>query len=604
MSKSLKSAFEYIMNIKMKNKIILLCVLAIVASTTFTGLIVYQGAASIIEKNVYNHTSETIQQSVNFLNEKLNSVLIQAHLLQTNSDFITAIKNVSFEKRINYALEFSRVEPILSQMKARDRFIHSILVYTPRGSFYNITNMPRKNLDVPKTKLFDKVEEDGLIYWGVAGEDEIFHSENPVIPIIMKITIWDLNTSNMFVIVNLKQSTFANYLTRMTEKTKGEVYILNHHNDLVTGVEKGQYVNTLGEKDFIELLSATQETGYFKYYNHNSKEKLLVNVSRFPINEWRMVSIQREKDIKSDISMIKALVFLSALIFISLTTLLSVFLASSITKPINRLQKMMEVSPEQHFSNRFHARYNDEVGQLGQSFDFMSDQIQTLLEKLKLEQEHVKQEQQLKRKAELKALQAQINPHFLYNALDSIYWRSAMQGNDLVSEMAISLSNLFRMGLNKGKEITTIHNELQHVENYLKIQKIIYEGKFDYEINADKEVLEYKTVKLILQPLVENSIVHGFEDMEKGGRIVVNVKKENDKVCFEVIDNGCGFEEKEMMQVLQTSGQECGGYALSNVFQRIKLHYGEEYGLNIKSVPFEETKIAIWIPAVKEEANV
>lgn len=590
----------YFYNLRMRNKIILLFLPTIIASTMLTGFISYYAAVSIIEKNIYNNTSETIQQTVNFLNEKMNSVIMHVNSLQLNRDFATSIKNITIEEQINYALEFSRIEPILTEIKVRDKFVHSLFVYTPKGIFYNLSSVLRPGLDVSKTELYGKVQEDGLIYWGVAGKDEIFLSNDYIIPVIMKVTIYGTETNDMFIGVNLNNKEVVDFLTNISAKTKGEIYILNSDNKVVAAVKNGRYSKMLSNQLFLDRLNSN-ESLYFKYDN---KDSLLVNVSTFPINKWKMVNIIRENDIKSDIDMIKLITIFSVSIFILIAAISSVLLAGSITKPLRRLQKIMEQSTCQYFNLRFGAKYNDEVGQLGTSFDSMSDQIQILLAELKQEQENVKEEQKSKRKAELRALQAQINPHFLYNALDTIYWRSVMQGNELVSEMAISLSNLFRIGLNKGKEITTIQKEIQHVESYLYIQKIVYEGKFDYKVNADKDIFDCKTVKLILQPLVENSIIHGFKDMKSGGLITVNVRREADKILFEVIDNGCGIQNESLKEALDNPSKGYDGYALGNVFQRIKLNYGDECGFTFSSKPYSETRITIAIPAVKEEENV
>lgn len=586
-----------VMNLKMRTKIILLCGFVIIVSTMSIGLIAYQGAADIIEKNVYRQTSETILQSVNFLNEKLNSVLVQSHLLQTNQDFSLAMKNIDSEEKINYALEQTRVEPILNQMKARDSFIESIFVYTPKAFFYNIGNVPKNQFELTKTDLFKKVNQDGLIFWGIGSKDEIFVGGHYVIPIIMKITIYAYEANDMFVIVNLRMSEFIEYLSKIAPKIKGEIYIVNSNNEIVVGVENGRYQNVISEHSFRDSLDTIVNSGYFKFNN-----ELLVNVSDFLINDWRMISIQREKEVKSDVEMIKGLIAFSGLAFVTVTIFLSIKLAASITRPINRLQKLMETSASKQFGSRFDAKYTDEIGQLGRSFNNMSSEIQTLLEEVKIEQERVKKEQQLKRRAELKALQAQINPHFLYNTLDSIYWRSLLQNNELVSELALSLANVFRIGLNKGKELTTVYNELAHVENYLKIQRIVYEDKFEYIINADKEAYEYTIVKLILQPLVENSILHGFRDMQSGGKIVIGASMTEDKIIFEISDNGCGFKNEMIEAAINNPDKSYGGYAIGNVVQRLKLYYGDGYSLQMSSTPFEETKITICIPKVKEDS--
>jgi two-component system sensor histidine kinase YesM len=239
---------------------------------------------------------------------------------------------------------------------------------------------------------------------------------------------------------------------------------------------------------------------------------------------------------------------------------------------------------------RFESDYNDEVAQVGFRFNRMLGEIGSLVEEIKL----VEQE---KRKQEVKALQSQIDPHFLYNTLNTIYWKSEMNDHEDVREMIISLSNLFRLGVNNGHDMTSLDKELTHVEHYLLLQKKNYKRLYSYEIQvADPSLKERRVPKVILQPLVENTILHGFKDMDADGRIRLTVDADESFLLLEVEDNGSGMDverTRERMLAAHTSEQ---GYALRNVYQRLKLIYGAAAEVELRSRPYKLTTVAIKIP--------
>jgi two-component system sensor histidine kinase YesM len=212
-------------------------------------------------------------------------------------------------------------------------------------------------------------------------------------------------------------------------------------------------------------------------------------------------------------------------------------------------------------------------------------------------------------KAELRALQAQINPHFLYNTLDTIIWMAEAQKTEQVIEIVSALSSFFRLSLSKGKDWITIGEELERTRSYLTIQKMRYHDIMDFRIEADEEVLNNTILKLILQPLVENALYHGIKNKRGGGTIVVRARPKNDnEVLLEVEDDGIGLAPERLAQLLAELNDDSGdmkwdsGFAMDNVNKRIRLYYGRQYGLSIRSEYNTGTCATLVIPAIRDEA--
>lgn len=256
----------------------------------------------------------------------------------------------------------------------------------------------------------------------------------------------------------------------------------------------------------------------------------------------------------------------------------------------------MKKAEEGDLSVRFNSKYNDEIGQLGKSFNTMIKEISNLVDMVYMEQK-------CKREAELKTLQAQIKPHFLYNTLYTIQWMAGEHGAQDVVHIVGALANLFRIGLSKGKEMISVQEELEHVRSYLIIQKARYEDKLMYEINYEEDVLHHRVLKLILQPLVENAIYHGINAKRGGGTIRITARLDKGKLHFCVADDGIGMTPAKLIELrnsLENNHSESAktGFGISNVNERIRLSYGLEYGLIYTSVYQEGTKVEVWHPIV------
>lgn len=269
-------------------------------------------------------------------------------------------------------------------------------------------------------------------------------------------------------------------------------------------------------------------------------------------------------------------------------------LLKRIVKPIVTLADKMDIEDVESLNMEIPVETADETGRLARSFNKMLKKIGLLLDQ-------VVEEQEEKRKYELQMLQAQINPHFLYNTLDSIIWMAEMKDESVVP-MTEALAKLFRISLNKGNEFITIKDELEHVRNYLVIQSMRYEDKFEYFIQATEEVLTCKTIKLIVQPIVENCIYHGIKKMKGKGTILISAVCKGDDVIIKVTDNGVGMEQNICDEILvkesrfeNTSGS---GIGVKNVNERIKLYFGDKYGLSYISQLGKGTTVTIKVPKI------
>jgi two-component system, sensor histidine kinase YesM len=275
-------------------------------------------------------------------------------------------------------------------------------------------------------------------------------------------------------------------------------------------------------------------------------------------------------------------------------------LSKSIYEPIKKLHDVTTTITKNDLQALMSSDNVDEITELGMSFNIMIGKIKVLLDSKIKEQEELK-------KAELRALQAQINPHFLYNTLDTIIWLAESKNTDQVVKIVSALSNFFRISLSKGKDWITIGEEVERIKSYLTIQKMRYRDILDYKIEVDEDVTENTILKLILQPLVENALYHGIKNKRRKGTINVRARRKGeDEVLLEVEDDGIGFTPEKLTQLRAELEDDTGdiklesGFGIGNVNKRIRLYYGTPFGVSVQSEYTTGTCVTLVIPAKME----
>lgn len=323
-------------------------------------------------------------------------------------------------------------------------------------------------------------------------------------------------------------------------------------------------------------------------------EKRLVTVKTVSYTGWKIVSVVPMSSFDMGMTGTKYFVIMLVTVSMLAVILLNQLVSASIAMPLKKLNNSVKEWETGNMNPSIYIGGSMEVEHLGCTLRSTVEQIRQLMQDIVVEQEE-------KRKSELDALQSQINPHFLYNTLDSIVWMIEGERYEDAVFMITQLASLFRISLSRGKTVISVEDELKHARNYMNIQKVRYKNIFEVRFDIDPEILQCCTVKLVVQPLLENAIYYGVECMDGDGEIDVNGYRREDDIYIEVRDNGLGIPENEVEQLLKENNRvhkRGSGVGLLNVHNRIRLRFGEEYGLEIESEPDEGTTVRIHLPYI------
>ena len=342
-------------------------------------------------------------------------------------------------------------------------------------------------------------------------------------------------------------------------------------------------------------------------YDDGSREEIFNGTRQTVVTKtvgytgWKLVGVIKGTGISLNMLKTRLFIVFVILLIIFIVILINSYISFRVTNPIRELEKSVKELEEGNLDADIYMGGSYEVQHLGKSVQDMKFRIKGLMQDIVNEHEE-------KRKSEFDSLQAQINPHFLYNTLDIIVWQIENEKQSEAVHTVTALARFFRLSLGKGKNIVTVKDEIEHVKNYLMIQHMRFKNKFDYEFDIAEDVLELPSLKLMLQPLVENAIYHGMEFMDGDGMIMVKAWREEDELYLSVADNGLGMTEDKVEMILtgkSTSGNGRGsGIGVKNVNERIKLYFGEAYGLTIDSEPDEGTTVIIHLPAKDEKESL
>ncbi|MDU5082848.1 MAG: sensor histidine kinase [Bacillota bacterium] len=377
----------------------------------------------------------------------------------------------------------------------------------------------------------------------------------------------------------------------------GFSWIMNKDMDIYS-ISKDNLTNnyiSIEGLDKIIKKSKEENLGTISLKNISNKDSTLFFSSIPYTEDWILCTLIENSYIHTQTNNIINLVVALGIILLSLAILLAIIISGTIVKPIHKLKNHMVEVSNGNLNSYYETKNNDEISILGKVFNQMLSDIRKLINQ-------VYQVQAQKRNAELRVLQSQINPHFLYNTLDTIQWKALEYNAFDLADMINSLSIFFRISLSDGKEFITIADEIEHVHNYLKIQETRYKDKISYTIDLDELISQYLVPKMIIQPLIENSIYHGLKLKRKKGIININILSQDDYILIEVIDNGLGMNYEKLATIRKNLYQsiESEHYGLYNINERLKLTFKDKYSINIDSKFEEGTKVSLKIPKISE----
>lgn len=556
-----------------------------------------------IKQVYYEQTIDHLEMQGEMLSEQLSMLQGSIAVLCINTTFNDKLESYlrSSSKTATFQ-ETTYFSETLEELLSAHQMVKHAFLCTPKGTFYTLPHEALRKYDpLENEEIQALISQPGntMYRWGIRMENPVYAIPGNVIPLIVSYRQRVL--SQPIQLVLLLDEAFL-YQKINHQGSSSDNVILNTNGDLIVASTNAQVMSMLTSDSW--LATQTQHKDELWEVSYNGNSLFAISNSIAGNMRWFLLGITNKESLLAPISIFKntTVIIISGLFIVYF--LLALTIARSITKPLHRLRDTMKRVTHREFDAVFVYQYNDVVGDLGDSFNCMIMEIKNLIIMLEEEREQARIQQLLKRRAELKALQAQINPHFLYNTLDSINWMALDTGADEISEIVVALAALFRSGLKRGNELSPLFDEITHVSSYLTIQKMRYQERFDYELDIPEDIKQFYCIRLLLQPLVENSIYHGIKPSYQKGFIRICAKSEKTLIHLLVLDNGLGIEQSRMEEINQKLKDyvivDKAGYGIFNVNERIHLYFGDGYGLQYRREN-QWTIAEITIPRITQE---
>ncbi|QIZ07802.1 sensor histidine kinase [Priestia megaterium] len=547
-----------------KRKIILLALFSALIPLLVIGPFTFIYFNKVIE----NKVSTTINNFLNIVDWNINAFVSNVENVSNGIFLSNEIHAYLTYKKTDpklYRLEMTSLENLNNITVVNNPYINAIYVGNENHGLLKI-NRGERNL---KNNIYQTIKKSNIYPRLINGQwqGEWLNDSNLELvkysndSLLYGRNIRDLGTKGQmgFVLIDIDQSYFQNMFKN--SNPPGDILVLDGDKILFTSSnhrfsssQVAKIIQGRGKSGTIKkVMNGTQ---YFFNYHTNKK------------TNWDVVSIIPYKNIVREVNQLRLITISLLVLALILSLIVALFITRRITKHLSLLRMVTEKMEKRETLVGIHFNNEDEIGQIGNRIVHLYNWNNDLTKRL--------YKSQIKEKeAELLALQSHINPHFLYNTLNTIFWMAEKLKAKQIAKIAINLSKIFKLTLNDGNHITFVKNEIEQVKSYLDIQNIRFDHKINYKFNIEPEIMEEKIIKLLLQPIVENSVYHGLEQQERG-TIMIEGYKQHDGLVFKISDTGEGFDMNEVD--INTKG-----YALKNINERLKLYYGKEYGLKIES---------------------
>ena len=573
----MKKIQERFFNARIRTKMLVSYMLILLIAVMAVCLLMYIYMNQVYKKQLLYSASQSFEQAEEFLSYRIDSVLYVSDLLRVNDDIQKILEKDKEEIEgdiIGQNLDMITMENyIYSICNSVD--IYQISLYLPSYLMYSNQQVLFRNLDIFRETEEYKRLMDGNEFGIWLPPQKLYSADtNKSVKVISYIqSIRDMSLLNRVIAV-VRVSIRSQDIDEMMEKSNitasGSVWIENHNGELISCSNEELYQEI---KDGVQDLWAENDLPEEWTMEKVEGNNYFIRETDIPRTDWKLVAVMPSRELFRISEVLLTPLLIVLFVLIVLVVAVSIFFSQTITSRISHLAARMESVEDgiPHLEAEEQGA-NDEIGQLYQSFQYMSNRLEELMNKEYENGKAVKH-------AELRALQAQINPHFLYNTLDLINWEALDCGATRITKISRALAKFYKLSLNKGKEFSKVREELEHVRYYIMIQNFRYDDRLQLTEEVPESLMEYEVLHIVLQPLVENSFVHGMAGKPETAILELHIRgyEEGQDVILEVADNGSGMTEEQMENILDE--EKGNGYGVRNIHTRIRLVYGEKYGL-------------------------
>lgn len=565
-----------------REKVQIFCVGTII----ITSILCFFSVYIYFYNQIFENTKNISEQSLKFIGNNVENLIYQmedlSYSILGNAVVQSNLLNLSGEDEYQRQMSINRLDEVLDVNYGAYEAIKSIAfvsgdTFLCMGYGNDTANEAFQNT-ILESEVLEKAENANgkmVIYIEENGDVEDNSFESSVYFVRLIKNIYNNKTKLGYIIIELPSSKIEEIYEQEYGNAEASLFILNEDDTIVSGI------NNILDDDQIKQINDFSEESIIRI----NGEKVFFDSRGFYEDTWQVaVIVPYHYYFSSYYSQLLVPVIIS-LFSILIASVMSIYFAEQITIPLEMLKKKVENFGQKgfHVVLEEELQENNEIGKLAYSFKEMSQTIENLIT-------DIVREQNLKKDYMFQVLQYQINPHFFYNTLDSICWFAKDSGDEKIVTIVTAMSKLFRISLSKGDETILIKEEIEHLKSYLQIVEIRFEDQFEYSLDFTEEILEYKTVKLILQPLIENAINHGIKMSNRYGILDIKGYEKDNDIYFIVEDNGTGIEEERLEELisyiqlppLQQVEKKCG-FGLRNINARIQMKYGTNYGLELKN---------------------
>ncbi|BCZ45135.1 histidine kinase [Clostridium gelidum] len=584
-------------NSKLINQFLFMYSILIIIPLTILFTYTYTKMSTMIEDNIILSTEQAFDQSCSYITYKLSRIYSTSNSIVLDDNFTSILR----KNPKNYPIydQVSDLYKLRSNLSYNQNNvdIFTIDLYVNKDFIYSNENVNIYSMNqLENSKWLNKINSDNSRFFWCPSS--YLRSDSPDLLCLGKTIVNPDNYSENigYVILNFKKHDLENIIGKINSIDGSISCIINSNDDVIASTNDSTYMKY---KDIINNVKPTNNTKLSNINIHNNTS--FIQSSYINNTDWRIINIVPYEMINSQINTQRYILIIIVLIFGGASLCAGYYFFNSINRRLSKVIRGMREVHADTLDNFIENDGDDELGELISNYNYMIGKMSILVD------EQYKSGKAVKN-AELKALQSQINPHFLYNTLDMINWMAYKNMNSEIRLAVKNLAKFYKLSLNKGNDITPIEDELHHVSLYVEIQNMRYSNRISLEINVNSDIRSYLIPKITLQPIVENSITHGiFAKGNVEGKIIITGSIVNNNIYLKVSDDGIGIKESDLPLILSSEKHKSknkeskgSGYGIKNINERLKLYYGDDYGLSFSSIYEKGTTVTIKLPIILE----